>query len=156
MRAGRAEGSGVIAVAPSVVVELRFNRLRSDLLMFPLLVRVKWWRPSISAAVLPPNHILSSFRKRSEVMVAWPNATASSHWEPEPEELQRSACVLGFIPVVYYSVLLCVGVPGTVGKPVSRLLNRPAVGGKSAHFCWTSCLFCCFDGTRTDCQLDIM
>lgn len=51
-------------------------------------------------------------------MVAWPNATASSHWELDlkPEELQKSTCVLGFIPVIYYSVLLCVGVPGTVAN----------------------------------------
>lgn len=51
-------------------------------------------------------------------MVAWPNATTSSHWELDlkPEELQKSTCVLGFIPVIYYSVLLCVGVPGTVAN----------------------------------------
>lgn len=51
-------------------------------------------------------------------MVAWPNVTASSHWglDLKPEELQKSTCVLGFIPVVYYSVLLCVGIPGTVEK----------------------------------------
>lgn len=50
--------------------------------------------------------------------MAWPNVTVSSHWELDlkPEELQKSTCVLGFIPVIYYSVLLCVGVPGTVGK----------------------------------------
>lgn len=44
----------------------------------------------------------------------WPNATASGRWEldPKPEDLQKSTCVLGFVPVVYYSVLLCVGVPG--------------------------------------------
>lgn len=51
-------------------------------------------------------------------MVAWTNATASRDWELDlkPEELERSTCVLGFIPVIYYSVLLCVGVPGTVGS----------------------------------------
>lgn len=44
----------------------------------------------------------------------WPNVTASSRWELDlkPEGLQKSTCVLGFIPVIYYSVLLCVGVPG--------------------------------------------
>lgn len=47
-------------------------------------------------------------------MVDWPNATAPSRWELDlkPEDLQKSTCVLGFIPVIYYSVLLCVGVPG--------------------------------------------
>ncbi|XP_014328594.1 probable G-protein coupled receptor 142 [Xiphophorus maculatus] len=46
-------------------------------------------------------------------MIDWPNVTASSYEELvlKPEELQRSKCVLGFIPVIYYSVLLCVGVP---------------------------------------------
>lgn len=44
----------------------------------------------------------------------WPNATTSGRWELDlkPEDLQKSTCVLGFIPVIYYSVLLCVGVPG--------------------------------------------
>lgn len=47
-------------------------------------------------------------------MIDWPNVTVSSYEELvlKPEELQRSKCVLGFIPVIYYSVLLCVGVPG--------------------------------------------
>lgn len=47
-------------------------------------------------------------------MIDWPNVTASSQQDAglKPEELQRSKCVLGFIPVVYYSILLCVGVPG--------------------------------------------
>lgn len=60
------------------------------------------------------NPFPSSFRERSEVMGDWPNATASSRWELDlkPEDLQKSTCVLGFIPVIYYSVLLCVGVPG--------------------------------------------
>lgn len=49
-------------------------------------------------------------------MVALPNASASNHWELElkPDELQKSTCVLGFIPIIYYSVLLCVGMPGTI------------------------------------------
>lgn len=48
-------------------------------------------------------------------MIDWPNVTASGHRELglKPEELQKSKCVLGFIPVIYYSILLCVGVPGT-------------------------------------------
>ncbi|XP_026170940.1 probable G-protein coupled receptor 142 [Mastacembelus armatus] len=46
-------------------------------------------------------------------MIDWPNVTASGRQEPDlqPEELQKSKCVLGFIPIIYYSVLLCVGVP---------------------------------------------
>lgn len=52
-------------------------------------------------------------------MIDWPNVTASSNQELglKPEELQKSKCVLGFIPVIYYSILLSIGVPGT-------LLNR--------------------------------
>lgn len=51
-------------------------------------------------------------------MIDWPNVTASGHRELglKPEELQRSKCVLGFIPVIYYSILLCVGVPGAKAK----------------------------------------
>ena len=47
-------------------------------------------------------------------MIEWPNVTASGQrgLGLKPEELQRSKCVLGFFPVIYYSVLLCVGVPG--------------------------------------------
>lgn len=50
----------------------------------------------------------------TKVMIDWPNVTASSQQDAglKPEELQRSKCVLGFTPVVYYSILLCVGVPG--------------------------------------------
>lgn len=58
-------------------------------------------------------------------MIDWPNVTQSGNQEVpdlKPEELQRSTCVLGFIPVIYYSVLLCVGVPGT---------TRPTTGGSS-------------------------
>ncbi|XP_072229667.1 probable G-protein coupled receptor 142 [Leuresthes tenuis] len=61
-------------------------------------------------------------------MIDWPNVTASGHQELglKPEELQRSKCVLGFIPVVYYSILLCVGVPVNVLTAValSRLASR--------------------------------
>ncbi|XP_060951499.1 probable G-protein coupled receptor 142 [Limanda limanda] len=61
-------------------------------------------------------------------MIDWPNVTAPGPPEPglEPEELQKSKCVLGFIPVVYYSVLLCVGVPVNVLTAValSRLASR--------------------------------
>lgn len=61
-------------------------------------------------------------------MIDWPNVSASSSEElgQKPEELQRSKCVLGFIPVVYYSILLCVGVPGK-----KKTLNQ---GGILMHF----------------------
>lgn len=50
-------------------------------------------------------------------MIHRPNVTLPSQPRggQNQEEWQRSECVLGYIPVVYYSVLLCVGVPGTVG-----------------------------------------
>ncbi|XP_068610582.1 probable G-protein coupled receptor 142 [Brachionichthys hirsutus] len=61
-------------------------------------------------------------------MIDWPNMTAPGRQEPglKPEELQRSKCVLGFIPVVYYSILLCVGVPVNILTAValSRLASR--------------------------------
>uniref|UniRef100_A0A8D3BVJ9 G protein-coupled receptor 142 n=1 Tax=Scophthalmus maximus TaxID=52904 RepID=A0A8D3BVJ9_SCOMX len=61
-------------------------------------------------------------------MIDWPNVTASGHQELglKPEDLQKSKCVLGFVPVVYYSVLLCVGVPVNILTAValSRLASR--------------------------------
>ncbi|XP_068160985.1 probable G-protein coupled receptor 142 [Antennarius striatus] len=61
-------------------------------------------------------------------MIDWPNMTVSGHQELglKPEELQRSKCVLGFIPVIYYSILLCVGVPVNILTAValSRLASR--------------------------------
>uniref|UniRef100_A0AAQ6A9F0 G-protein coupled receptors family 1 profile domain-containing protein n=1 Tax=Amphiprion ocellaris TaxID=80972 RepID=A0AAQ6A9F0_AMPOC len=61
-------------------------------------------------------------------MIDWPNVTESGYQELDlnPEELQKSKCVLGFIPVIYYSVLLCVGVPVNVLTAValSRLASR--------------------------------
>ncbi|XP_024865421.1 probable G-protein coupled receptor 142 [Kryptolebias marmoratus] len=54
-------------------------------------------------------------------MIGWSNVTASGG-----EELQKSKCVLGFIPVIYYSILLCVGVPVNILTAValSRLASR--------------------------------
>ncbi|KPP70431.1 hypothetical protein Z043_110742 [Scleropages formosus] len=48
-------------------------------------------------------------------MIVRPNSSVSSilGGTQGPEEVSRSECVLGFIPVIYYSALLCVGVPGT-------------------------------------------
>ncbi|XP_022072191.1 probable G-protein coupled receptor 142 [Acanthochromis polyacanthus] len=61
-------------------------------------------------------------------MIDWPNVTASGYQELDlnSEELQKSKCVLGFIPVIYYSVLLCVGVPVNILTAValSRLASR--------------------------------
>ncbi|KAM4623617.1 putative G-protein coupled receptor 142 [Polymixia lowei] len=60
-------------------------------------------------------------------MIDWPNVTVASHQEQglKPEEL-KSKCVLGFIPVIYYSALLCVGVPVNILTAValSRLASR--------------------------------
>lgn len=76
-------------------------------LLFCLYVRCKH-SPGVTGRSLSP-------RGRAVVMIDWSNVTASGYQElgPKPEELQKSKCVLGFIPVIYYSVLLCVGVPGT-------------------------------------------
>uniref|UniRef100_A0A3P8T2J1 G protein-coupled receptor 142 n=1 Tax=Amphiprion percula TaxID=161767 RepID=A0A3P8T2J1_AMPPE len=61
-------------------------------------------------------------------MIDWPNVTESGYQELDlnPEELQKSKCVLGFVPVIYYSVLLCVGVPVNILTAValSRLASR--------------------------------
>ncbi|KAG9331411.1 hypothetical protein JZ751_019170 [Albula glossodonta] len=60
-------------------------------------------------------------------MIFWTNATVpSAMGSPAPREMQRSECVLGFIPVIYYSALLCVGVPVNILTAVSlwRLVMR--------------------------------
>ncbi|KAF3854003.1 hypothetical protein F7725_014691 [Dissostichus mawsoni] len=52
-------------------------------------------------------------------MIDWPNVTASSQQELglKPEELQKSKCVLGFIPVIYYINIL-------TAVALSRLASR--------------------------------
>ncbi|XP_037320361.2 probable G-protein coupled receptor 142 [Pungitius pungitius] len=67
-------------------------------------------------------------------MIDWFNVTASGYQElgPKPEELQRSKCVLGFIPVIYYSILLCVGVPVNILTAVA--LSRLACRTKKALY----------------------
>ncbi|XP_068455411.1 probable G-protein coupled receptor 142 [Clinocottus analis] len=67
-------------------------------------------------------------------MIDWSNATASGLQEPgrKPEELQKSKCVLGFVPVIYYSVLLCVGVPVNILTAVA--LSRLACRTKKALY----------------------
>ncbi|XP_026206480.1 probable G-protein coupled receptor 142 [Anabas testudineus] len=67
-------------------------------------------------------------------MIDWPNVTVSGRQELDlkPEELQKSKCVLGFIPVVYYSVLLCVGVPVNILTAVA--LSRLACRTKKALY----------------------
>uniref|UniRef100_A0A8C9ZUK3 G protein-coupled receptor 142 n=1 Tax=Sander lucioperca TaxID=283035 RepID=A0A8C9ZUK3_SANLU len=67
-------------------------------------------------------------RGSAKVMTDWSNVTVSGHQELglKPEELPKSKCVLGFIPVIYYSILLCVGVPVNILTAValSRLASR--------------------------------
>ncbi|KAL0964849.1 hypothetical protein UPYG_G00329880 [Umbra pygmaea] len=64
-------------------------------------------------------------------MFDWPNITvvpsqSEQGLNPGGQELPRSKCVLGFFPVVYYSALLCVGVPVNILTAValSRLAAR--------------------------------
>ncbi|XP_076855493.1 putative G-protein coupled receptor 142 isoform X2 [Brachyhypopomus gauderio] len=61
-------------------------------------------------------------------MVSWHNDTGSSHQgeQESSEAQQRSECVLGYVPVIYYSILLCVGVPVNILTLValSRLAAR--------------------------------
>ncbi|KAG5262802.1 hypothetical protein AALO_G00279070 [Alosa alosa] len=61
-------------------------------------------------------------------MIHRPNVTVPTHARggQNQEEWQRSECVLGYIPVIYYSVLLCVGVPVNILTLValSRLASR--------------------------------
>uniref|UniRef100_A0A3B4GTV7 G protein-coupled receptor 142 n=1 Tax=Pundamilia nyererei TaxID=303518 RepID=A0A3B4GTV7_9CICH len=67
-------------------------------------------------------------RGAAKVMIDWPNVTASGNQELglKPEELQKSKCVLGFIPVIYYSILLSIGVPVNILTAVAlcRLASR--------------------------------
>nr|XP_057923005.1 probable G-protein coupled receptor 142 [Doryrhamphus excisus]XP_057923006.1 probable G-protein coupled receptor 142 [Doryrhamphus excisus]XP_057923007.1 probable G-protein coupled receptor 142 [Doryrhamphus excisus] len=74
--------------------------------------------------------------KSNTVMVEWPNVTGTVRQEPslKPEEIHKSKCVLGFIPVVYYSVLLCVGLPVNVLTAV--VLWRLASRTKRALYCY--------------------
>ncbi|CAN9508656.1 unnamed protein product [Ophioblennius macclurei] len=68
-------------------------------------------------------------------MIDWPNVTASSRQElglQTQQDLQRSACVLGFAPVIYYSILLCVGVPVNILTAVA--LSRLACRTKKALY----------------------
>uniref|UniRef100_A0AAY5JX16 G-protein coupled receptors family 1 profile domain-containing protein n=1 Tax=Esox lucius TaxID=8010 RepID=A0AAY5JX16_ESOLU len=75
--------------------------------------------------------------KGREVMFDWPNITvvpspSDQAQKPGGGELQRSKCVLGFFPIVYYSVLLCVGVPVNILTAVA--LSRLAVRTKKALY----------------------
>ncbi|XP_034716382.1 probable G-protein coupled receptor 142 [Etheostoma cragini] len=67
-------------------------------------------------------------------MTNWSNVTESGHEEPglKPEEVPKSKCVLGFIPVIYYSLLLCVGVPVNILTAVA--LSRLACRTKKALY----------------------
>ncbi|CAN8194028.1 unnamed protein product [Coccothraustes coccothraustes] len=58
-----------------------------------------------------------------------PNSTAESWALPEPElerELERSPCLVGIVPIVYYSILLGLGLPVNILTAValSRLATR--------------------------------
>ncbi|XP_026868890.2 probable G-protein coupled receptor 142 [Electrophorus electricus] len=61
-------------------------------------------------------------------MVSWHNDTGPGHQgeQESPEDQQRSECMLGYVPVIYYSILLCVGVPVNILTLValSRLAAR--------------------------------
>lgn len=98
---------------------------------------------------------ISFTRGRAEVMIDWPNATASSHWELglKPDGLQKSKCVLGFIPVIYYSILLCVGFPGTSSTLATLVeVHKILIKHKITTFCssypWTR-MSNVFAGART-------
>uniref|UniRef100_A0A674GYZ1 G protein-coupled receptor 142 n=1 Tax=Taeniopygia guttata TaxID=59729 RepID=A0A674GYZ1_TAEGU len=60
-----------------------------------------------------------------KMTVPVPNSTAESWALPEPE-LERSPCLVGIIPIVYYSVLLGLGLPVNILSAValSRLATR--------------------------------
>uniref|UniRef100_H3BD37 G protein-coupled receptor 142 n=1 Tax=Latimeria chalumnae TaxID=7897 RepID=H3BD37_LATCH len=51
-----------------------------------------------------------------------------------PEELKRSQCVLGIIPIVYYSILLCLGLP--VNLLTAIVLYRLVVKVKKSSYCY--------------------
>ncbi|XP_063077487.1 probable G-protein coupled receptor 142 [Engraulis encrasicolus] len=61
-------------------------------------------------------------------MIHRPNVTVPSHARDghNQDDWQRSECVLGYIPLIYYSTLLCVGVPVNILTLValSRLASR--------------------------------
>ncbi|XP_034049648.1 probable G-protein coupled receptor 142 [Thalassophryne amazonica] len=67
-------------------------------------------------------------------MIDWLNVSVASQQAPglKPEELQKSKCVLGFFPVIYYSILLCVGVPVNILTAVA--LSRLAYRTKKALY----------------------
>ncbi|XP_035596656.1 LOW QUALITY PROTEIN: probable G-protein coupled receptor 142 [Oncorhynchus keta] len=75
-----------------------------------------------------------AMRRTTKVMFDWPNITVPSSSEqglkPGDGDLQRSTCVLGFFPVIYYSSLLCVGVPVNILTAVA--LSRLAARTKKA------------------------
>ncbi|KAM6951044.1 putative G-protein coupled receptor 142 [Aplochiton taeniatus] len=67
-------------------------------------------------------------------MFDWSNVTVDGLPELvlKPKELQKSKCVLGSIPVVYYSIILCVGVPVNILTAVA--LSRLAARTKKALY----------------------
>ncbi|XP_051968169.1 probable G-protein coupled receptor 142 [Xyrauchen texanus] len=65
-------------------------------------------------------------------MIDWHNGTAPGQQENERSTAERSECVLAYIPVIYYSILLCVGVPVNILTLVA--LSRLAVRTQKALY----------------------
>ncbi|XP_028825359.1 probable G-protein coupled receptor 142 [Denticeps clupeoides] len=74
------------------------------------------------------------------VMIHRPNVTAPSRPEEaqDQEGWQKSECVLGYVPVIYYSALLCVGVPVNILTLVA--LSRLAARTKKALYVYLMAL----------------
>ncbi|RXM37356.1 putative G-protein coupled receptor 142 [Acipenser ruthenus] len=89
--------------------------------------------PILKSPTILPLEVKMRVRRRA--MIALLNATSSSPTggTQGSGQLQRSVCVLGFIPVIYYSALLCIGVPVNILTAVvlSRLAARTQ---KSSYF----------------------
>lgn len=58
-------------------------------------------------------------------MVPVPNSTTLSWAQSEAEpELERSPCLVGIVPIVYYSILLGLGLPGEGAGGLERKILR--------------------------------
>lgn len=56
-------------------------------------------------------------------MVPVPNSTTLPWAQPEAE-LERSPCLVGIVPIVYYSILLGLGLPGEGAGGLERKILR--------------------------------
>lgn len=54
-----------------------------------------------------------------------PSPELEGHW---PETSERSPCVAGVIPTIYYSILLSLGLPGEWGARVWGPRGCPEIG----------------------------